>query len=56
MRGRLVETIVKDQIFSAGVKDFTRDFTSTALSSGAYFYSLIVNGQLVDTKKLMLLK
>ena len=56
MRGRLVETIVKDQVFSAGVKDYTRDFSSTALSSGAYFYSLIVNGQLVDTKKLMLLK
>jgi hypothetical protein len=32
------------------------DFSGINYSSGVYFYSLIVDGQLVDTKKFILLK
>lgn len=56
LRGRLIETVVKNQTLSAGVKDYTIDFSSLPLSSGAYFYTLIVNGEMIDTKKMMLLK
>ncbi len=56
MRGRLVETVVKDQIFSAGVKDIVKDFSGLSISSGVYFYSLVVNGEMIDTKKMTVLK
>jgi hypothetical protein len=32
------------------------DFSGTGYSSGVYFYSLIVDGNLIDTKKMILLK
>lgn len=56
VRGRLVETIINNEVFTAGVKDIAKDFGSTMFSSGTYLYSLIVNGELVDTKKMMLVK
>lgn len=55
-RGRLVDKVIDNTVFQAGVKDFQKDFSGSALSSGAYFYSLIVNGELIDTKKMLLVR
>lgn len=56
LRGRLIETIVNERVYTAGVKDITRDYSSYKISSGTYLYTLVVNGQLIDTKKMMLIK
>jgi hypothetical protein len=56
LRGRLIETIVRDQVYTAGVKEITMNFSSLHMSSGTYLYSLIVNDETIDTKKMMLVK
>lgn len=35
---------------------YSADFDASILSSGIYFYSLVVDGQKIDTKKMMLVK
>lgn len=56
LRGRKIATIVDNRVYTAGVRDIRINFASYGLSSGVYFYSLIVNGEMVDTKKMALLK
>ncbi len=51
--GKEVITLVSQQQ-RAGT--YQVDFSSNGLSSGLYFYSLIVDGNLIDTKKSILLK
>ena len=51
--GRLVSD-EKMGFLSSGRHNFL--FDASNLSSGLYFYSLTVNGQLMDTKKMVLLK
>ena len=49
--------LVSDQEFgSLGSGRHIYQFDASNLSSGLYFYSLSVNGQLLDTKKMILLK
>lgn len=51
--GNEVAQIVSGNL-SAG--KYSADFNASNLATGVYFYSLIVDGQKVDTKKLMLVK
>ncbi|MBI5403847.1 MAG: T9SS type A sorting domain-containing protein [Ignavibacteriae bacterium] len=52
--GREVIKIINNQHYNAGYQ--TQEFNGTMLASGVYFYSLIVNGNLIDTKKMVLIK
>jgi len=51
--GRLVKTLI-NQRYDAGV--YLLKLNAEDLTSGIYFYSLIVNGNIVDTKKAINLK
>jgi photosystem II stability/assembly factor-like uncharacterized protein len=51
--GNEVALVVSGNL-SAG--KYAADFNASKLASGIYFYSLIVDGQKVDTKKMMLVK
>lgn len=51
--GRIIYEPVK-QKQNAGV--YEADFNGSGLSSGVYFYRLTVNNEVIDTKKMMLLK
>jgi photosystem II stability/assembly factor-like uncharacterized protein len=51
--GREVSVIFNEKL-NTGVYEIT--FDSNNYSSGVYFYSLITDGQLIDTKKMILLK
>jgi photosystem II stability/assembly factor-like uncharacterized protein len=53
IQGRETATLVNEKQ-SAGTYEV--EFNGTNYSSGVYFYSLIVNGVLIDTKKLILIK
>jgi hypothetical protein len=56
--GKEVETLV-NEYQKAGTYETQfpgNQFTNNQLSSGIYFYSLFVNGEKIDTKKLMMLK
>ncbi len=52
--GRLIKTLFKNEGLSAGTFKYT--FDGSNLSSGMYFYSLVVDGNLIDTKKMILIK
>lgn len=52
--GAEVMKIIDNETLSAGVKSQFVDASS--LSSGVYFYSLFINGEKIDTKKMMLVK
>jgi photosystem II stability/assembly factor-like uncharacterized protein len=52
--GREVMRLVNNQQFGAGVQKI--QFNGSTLSSGVYFYSLIVDNNLVDTKRMVLVK
>jgi photosystem II stability/assembly factor-like uncharacterized protein len=52
--GREVNKLVDNFNFNAGRVNVT--FDGSSLSSGVYFYSLIVDNNIVDTKKMMLIK
>lgn len=52
--GREVNTLVNNFNFNAGRVNVT--FDGSSLASGVYFYSLIVDNNIVDTKKMMLVK
>ncbi len=51
--GREVRMLVNQKL-NAGT--YETDFDGSSYSSGIYFYSLIVDGKLIDTKKMVLLK
>ena len=51
--GKLLETLINEKQ-NAGEYQFT--FEANNISSGIYFYSLYINNQLFDTKKMILLK
>jgi len=53
IRGRIISTPVKDNI-KAG--KYRLNYNAENLSSGTYFYSLYVDGKLINTKKMLLLK
>lgn len=57
IEGREVKTIVNERQ-NAGVyeADFSATEYGSSLSSGVYFYSLIVNDNLIDTNKMIVLK
>jgi photosystem II stability/assembly factor-like uncharacterized protein len=52
--GREVKKLLSNQNLNPGT--VTYEFNGTELSSGVYFYSLIVNGIKIDTKKMVLVK
>lgn len=51
--GKEIKTIVNK---TQGSGEYEVEFNGSNLSSGVYFYSLIVDGNLIDTKKMILLK
>lgn len=51
--GREVQTLVNDK-FNAG--NYTINFNGENLSSGIYFYSMLIDGVLFNTKRMVLLK
>lgn len=52
--GAEVMKVIDNESLSAGVKSQFVD--ASKLSSGVYFYSLFINGEKIDTKKMMLVK
>ncbi|NOS86293.1 MAG: T9SS type A sorting domain-containing protein [Ignavibacteria bacterium] len=52
--GAEVERLINNESMQAGTRSVI--YSGDKLSSGIYFYSLFVNGQKVDTKKMMLVK
>lgn len=53
MLGRTI-SVLENGRKNAGA--YTLSFDASGLSSGVYFYTLIVNNQLIDTKKMLLIK
>ena len=53
IQGKVVMTLV-NQKQNTGTYEVT--FDGTSYSSGIYFYSLIVDGILIETKKMILIK
>ncbi len=51
--GNEIRTLV-NEIKLAG--SYKVEFDATSLASGIYFYSLLINGNLTDTKRMILLK
>ena len=52
--GRLINTLFNNDELNAGV--FKYNFSGVNLASGVYFYSLLVDDNLIDSKKMILLK
>ena len=52
--GREVKTLINGLTINSGV--ITYDFDGSELASGIYFYSLIVDNNSIDTKKMVLVK
>ena len=52
--GQEVKTLIDGLSFRSGT--ITYDFNGTELSSGVYFYSLFVDNNRIDTKKMVLVK
>jgi photosystem II stability/assembly factor-like uncharacterized protein len=52
--GREVSTMISGLYMNRGV--VTYDFDGSQLSSGVYFYSLLVDNSMIDTKKMVLVK
>jgi hypothetical protein len=52
--GRVVKTIVNNEKVGAGVKSVKMN--GSDLSSGVYFYNLIVDGVQIDSKRMVLIK
>ncbi|MCB0724367.1 MAG: T9SS type A sorting domain-containing protein [Ignavibacteriae bacterium] len=54
MSGREVANLINNRKMNAG--QVTQRFDGSSLSSGVYFYSLVVDGELIATKKMVLVK
>jgi len=52
--GRLVKRLINNEKTNAGISSTKYDFSD--LSSGVYFYTLVVNGNRTDTRKMVLVK
>ncbi|MCX7834012.1 MAG: choice-of-anchor J domain-containing protein [Ignavibacteria bacterium] len=52
--GREVDILINNQELTAGTVKYV--YNASKLASGVYFYSLIVNGNVIDTKKMLLIK
>jgi len=52
--GRLISKVIDNAFYSSGSKQFRYNFINSGISSGVYFYSLIANGVLIDSKKMVL--
>ena len=52
--GRLVQTLVNNAPLNPGT--VTYKFNGSNLASGVYFYTLIVDNNKIDTKKMVLVK
>ncbi|HAX48617.1 MAG TPA: T9SS C-terminal target domain-containing protein, partial [Bacteroidetes bacterium] len=52
--GREVSILFNNVDLNAGI--VTYDFDGTDLASGVYFYTLIVNNNKIDTKRMVMLK
>jgi hypothetical protein len=53
INGQLIETLIKNEVVSAGTNEVK--FNATSLASGIYFYT-IETGSFKETKKMMLIK
>lgn len=53
VKGRLVETLVDGDI---AANNYSQSWNAASAPSGVYFYSLQINGQTVDTKRMILMK
>jgi serine protease AprX len=57
MRGRLLNKLIDNEFRTPNVYDFHFNFEgNNSLPTGAYFYTLIIDGQKVDSRKMILLK
>ena len=54
MAGREVANIINNERMNAGIVSY--NFNGSALASGVYFYSLVVDNDLIATKKMVLVK
>ena len=52
--GRRIETLFNQDILNAGTFKYT--YNASNLASGVYFYSLVVDEDLIDTKKMIFVK
>jgi photosystem II stability/assembly factor-like uncharacterized protein len=52
--GREIMKLVNNQTMNPGVQNVT--FNGSTLASGVYFYSLVVDSKVIDTKKMVLVK
>jgi hypothetical protein len=52
--GAEVETLINNESMQAGTRSVI--YSGEKLSSGIYFYTLFINGQKIDTRKMMLVK
>ncbi|MFA7361613.1 MAG: T9SS type A sorting domain-containing protein [Candidatus Kapaibacterium sp.] len=53
VQGREVQTLVEGKL-NPGVYEYI--FNGNSLSSGIYFYSMIIDGKVLDTKRMMMIK
>jgi hypothetical protein len=53
LTGKIIRTLINEKL-NPGIYEF--GFSGNDLSSGIYFYSMIINGKVTDTKKMMLIK
>lgn len=56
MSGKEVVTLLNNSAIQPSVQNIQFNTAAIGLSSGVYFYSLIVDGAVVDTKKMILMK
>ncbi|MCB0720939.1 MAG: T9SS type A sorting domain-containing protein [Ignavibacteriae bacterium] len=52
--GREVAALINNQRMNAG--QVTQRFNGSGLASGVYFYSLVIDGEMIATKKMLLIK
>jgi hypothetical protein len=51
--GKEVTTVINEELRPG---EYKTEWNATGFSSGIYFYSLIIDNKLTDTKKMILLK
>jgi hypothetical protein len=54
--GRLITGLIDNKFFAPGFYDVEFNSAAFELSSGIYFYSLVSDGKLIDTKRMVLIK